>query len=46
MDWLPLNLALMKNPYNWATLTLMVIIGGLALHLIFPDAASGTTQDQ
>jgi hypothetical protein len=45
MNWLPLNLAIMKNPYNWLTLVLMVMIAGLALHLLFPDAGTGTTQD-
>lgn len=45
MDWLPLNLAIMKNPYNWITVVLMVMIAGLALHLLFPGPNAGATQD-
>jgi len=41
MQYIPLNFALMKNPLNWVILTLMVVIGGLALNAIFPgDAGS------
>lgn len=36
----PLNLAMMKNPYNWVILTLMVLIAGLALHLLITPAAA------
>lgn len=40
-DKIPLNFPMMKNPFNWAILTLMVVIGGLAIHLLFPtDAGS------
>jgi len=39
MQYVPLNFALMKNPFNWAILTLMVMIGGLALHLLVPADA-------
>lgn len=39
MQYIPLNFALMKNPFNWIILTLMVLIGGLALNAIFPAAA-------
>lgn len=31
---IPLNLAIMANPYNWIVITLMVLIGGLALALL------------
>ncbi len=39
MQYVPLNFALMKNPFNWAIVTLMVMIGGLALHLLIPADA-------
>jgi len=31
---LPLNLAIMKNPYNWAIVALMITIAGLMLALL------------
>jgi hypothetical protein len=30
-----INWALVRNPFNWAVVLLMVTIGGLALHLVF-----------
>lgn len=30
-----INVNLISNPFNWVTVTLMVVIGGLAIHLIF-----------
>lgn len=42
---IPLNLSLMANGYNWITITLMVVIAGLALSLIFPHTtANGAAQ--
>jgi len=32
---MPLNLALMRNPYNWLVVTLMVMIAGLMVALLF-----------
>lgn len=39
--YIPLNLALMANPYNWATITLMVVIAGLGVALIWHPAHTG-----
>lgn len=41
LDRLPINWALIGNPYNWIIVVLMVAIGGLALAAIFPSAATG-----
>ncbi len=30
-----INVQLLANPFNWVVVTLMVVIGGLAIHLIF-----------
>ena len=38
MDKLPLNMALLRNPLNWAIVLLMVAIGGLAVDLVFRSA--------
>lgn len=43
MRWLPLNFELLRNPYNWLVVGLMVAILGLALHLIFAPASLPTT---
>jgi len=32
---IPLNFELMKNPYNWVVIVLMVAIAGFAVALIF-----------
>lgn len=40
MNYIPLNWGLMANPYNWLILTLMVMIGGLAIAAIMPDNTS------
>lgn len=37
-----LNTRLMSNPFNWATVTLMVVVGGLAIHLIFNVAPASS----
>lgn len=42
-SWVPLNLALLRNPYNWVVIVLMIVIAGLALHLIFSPSALPTT---
>lgn len=39
MNWVPLNFALLKNPFNWVIVTLMIVIAGLALHLFFNEGA-------
>ncbi len=30
-----INVNLLGNPFNWVVVTLMVVIGGMAIHLIF-----------
>jgi hypothetical protein len=35
MKYVPLNLALITNPYNWVVITLMVALAGLGLALVF-----------
>lgn len=40
MDKIPLNFTLMKNPYNWIIITLMVAIAGAGLLLIFPPTGA------
>lgn len=35
MKYVPLNFELLRNPYNWLVVGLMVAILGLAVHLIF-----------
>lgn len=39
--YIPLNFALMANPYNWIVVTLMVLIAGMALAAIFPTSNPG-----
>lgn len=43
MEYIPLNFALLKNPFNWVIVTLMVVIAGLGLHAAFP-ASPGISQ--
>lgn len=43
MSWLPFNFELLRNPYNWLVVALMVAILGLALHLIFAPHSLPTT---
>jgi len=48
MDKIPLNFALLSHPANWINVTLMVVIVGLALSLIFHRSflpKLGTTGD-
>lgn len=40
-----INVNLMTNPFNWLTVTLMVIIGGLAIALIFDNGGSAANGD-
>jgi len=35
----PLNLALMRHPANWVIVTLMAMVGALALDLLTKDTA-------
>lgn len=37
MDWIPLNFALLRNPYNWVIVILMLLVAGLALAYVFPQ---------
>lgn len=39
---LPINWELASNPVNWAIILLMVVIGGMAISLIF---TKGTAND-
>ncbi len=41
-EWFPLNWNLMKYPTNWVIVTLMVLIGGIALHLLVSLAPEST----
>lgn len=43
LKFLPVNLDIIKNPYNWLVIVLMVVIAGLALHVIFAPASLPTT---
>lgn len=43
LKWLPINTDILRNPYNWVVVILMVIIAGLALHLIFAPQSLPTT---
>ena len=36
MEYIPLNFELLRNPYNWVVVLLMVMIAGLAVATIFP----------
>lgn len=38
-----ININILRNPFNWVTVTLMVVIGGLAIHLIFNVAPNAET---
>lgn len=40
VGFIPINWDLIKNPYNWLIVGLMVVILMLALHLIFGGSAS------
>lgn len=42
MKYFPINFELIKNPYNWVVIVLMIVIAGLALHLIFAPASQPT----
>jgi predicted membrane channel-forming protein YqfA (hemolysin III family) len=37
-DYIPLNFALMANPYNWLVIALMVAIAGAGLAFIVSSA--------
>jgi hypothetical protein len=43
VKWLPFNFELLRNPYNWLVVGLMVAILMLSLHLIFAQASLPTT---
>lgn len=36
LSYVPLNFELMRNPFNWIILLLMVLVAGYALALLFP----------
>lgn len=42
-DYIPINWGLAANPYNWIIVVLMVMVGGLALSLLFPKVSPNTT---
>lgn len=42
MNWFPFNTEVLRNPYNWLVIGLMVAILMLGLHLIFAPASSST----
>jgi hypothetical protein len=35
MEYIPLNFRLMGNPANWAIITLMVMIAGIGVGLVY-----------
>jgi len=41
VKYIPLNFALMGNPYNWFVITLMVLIAGFGIALIWHPAHTG-----
>jgi hypothetical protein len=43
MDYVPLNIELMRHPANWVILFLMIAIVGLAISLCFPATAPAET---
>lgn len=43
MNFIPINWAIIKSPYNWLAVSLMIVIAGLALHLIFAPQSMPTT---
>lgn len=43
MDMIPINWQLIGNPYNWAIVVLMVLIGAFALHTVSPQLFPFTT---
>lgn len=45
-DKIPLNFELLKNPWNWLVLTLMVVIALAALSLLFPHSAPANGSPQ
>lgn len=44
MDWLPINWAIIKEPYNWIIIFLIVVLIGQSLNLIF--GGNGAPVDQ
>lgn len=45
MGWLPFNVDILRNPYNWLVVGLMVAILMLGLHLVFQPASTSTADD-
>lgn len=39
-EYIPLNVELIANPYNWVVIFLMVTIAALGLHLLFTPTAA------
>lgn len=39
MNMIPLNLAIMKNPWNWINFTLMFLIACYAISILLPDSS-------
>jgi len=42
--FIPLNFELLMNPVNWVIVTLMVVIAGLAIGLIYHPNNDGAVQ--
>lgn len=40
-DFVPINFAIMANPYNWLIVGLMVAFAGMGLAVIFTTPQSG-----
>lgn len=43
MKWIPLNTALMSNPWNWVMFTLMFLVASYAFAILLPDDTTATT---
>lgn len=40
-----INVRLIANPFNWVTVTLMVVIGGMAVELILRNSGAAAKGD-
>jgi hypothetical protein len=37
MDYVPLNIDLIANPFNWVIVVLMIAVAGIGLAFVFPS---------
>lgn len=45
ISYIPLNWELMKNPYNWVIIALMIALAGVGLLLIMKSTAANEASD-